>query len=114
METAGQIALHVVSAIELAIMLALLLLRRSDEQRLRRRLRRVDANQGKLAQIVRSSLHPPPSRCGECDHEHEHHFGPLGQQRACGWKGCACVVWSDPLALDFEDEATPTDREPAR
>ena len=106
----------IIELAELVLIVAILLLRRVDESKaskLRTRVKRVDENTGRLVDLVRSSLHPPPSRCAACDHEHENHFGPFGEPNACKWAHCQCSRWIDPGAVDFEDEPTPKP-EPAR
>ena len=112
-----QIATHSVNLfelIELALIVAVLWLRRGDRARLSHvdgRISRVAKHQGKLVEIVKSSLAPPSSsRCAECDHEHHRHFGSLGQAQTCDWRLCSCEAWADPIAaLDFSD-VTPSDR----
>lgn len=98
------LASHILEICELALILAILWLRRSD----RSQLRSVAKNQGKLVELVRSSLHPPPSRCAQCEHEHENHFSALGEANACSRAHCVCPGWVDPAALDFIDDTTPT------
>jgi hypothetical protein len=101
----------VIELAELVLILAILFLRRVDEGKLRTRLSRVAKNQGRLVDLVRSSIHPPPARCRVCEHEHEHHFGPLGQAvGGCKWAHCRCPEWADPGELDFSD-VTPSEPE---
>ena len=102
----------IIELAELVLILAILFLRRMDESKLRTRLSRVATNQGRLVELVRSSMRPPPSRCRVCEHEHEHHFGPLGQPHGgCKWEHCACPEWADPSALDFSDVTPSTEPE---
>jgi hypothetical protein len=99
-----EIASHILEIAELALIVAVLFLRGRDGKK----LSKVAKRQGRLVELVRSSLHPAPSRCAQCDHEHQHHFGPLGQPQPCGWRACSCREWADP-GIDFaDDDMTPT------
>ncbi len=90
--------------LELALIVAVLLLRRIDV----RSLRTVATKQGALVEIVRSSLRPPPQRCGDCAHEQGDHTGPLGEQGKCAARWCRCPQWIDPPAPIVFEDATPT------
>lgn len=97
---------------ELALILAVLILRRFDVKQIRARLATVATNQGALVELVRSSLRPDAQqRCGDCDHQQGEHTSGLGELRACKHACCSCRAWVEPPApITFADP----DETPAR